>query len=42
MKVDLIAEREDHFTQDDLNNPEYFPRFFVVRRPANSDATDAA
>lgn len=35
-KADLIAERELHMTEADLNNPDYFPRYIVLRRPADS------
>jgi len=38
VKVDLIVERELQFIgSDDINNPEYFPKYLILRRPANTD-----
>lgn len=37
-KVDLIYERESQFKDEDLNNPQLFPRYIVLRRLANSDS----
>ena len=36
VKVDMIVERESIMTQDQLKNPNWFPKFIVSRRMANS------
>ena len=39
----MIAEREDHFTEEELReNNDYFPKFLILRRPASAGASDAA
>jgi hypothetical protein len=35
VKAQMIAERELHFVESDLANEVYFPKYLIVRRPAN-------
>lgn len=35
--MDLIVERELHFSEDDEKNPYYFPRYIMLRRPVRTD-----
>ena len=36
VKVEMIVERESIMTESDLNNTEWFPKFIVLRRKANT------
>jgi hypothetical protein len=35
VKVDMIAERELHMSELDLQKDSYFPKYIVLRRHAN-------
>lgn len=39
-KVELIRERESHITQEELKNPNYFPKYIVLRRPTNTSGSN--
>ena len=41
-KVELIAEREMHMTEADFANSDYFPKYIVLRRPANAAGIEGA
>ena len=35
VKVDMIVERESMMSYSELNNPEWFPKYIVLRRKVN-------
>ena len=37
VKVDMIAERELLFTDKDFKNGKLFPKFLILRKPAEGD-----
>jgi hypothetical protein len=37
VKVDMIVDRELHLTKNDLDNPDYFPNYLILRRPIDSE-----
>ncbi|CDW71077.1 UNKNOWN [Stylonychia lemnae] len=36
VKANMIVEREQFFTKDDLSSTKYFPSYIVIRRPLNA------
>ncbi|CDW78024.1 UNKNOWN [Stylonychia lemnae] len=41
VKANMIVEREQLFSQDELKLTKYFPNYIVIRRPQNTEITDA-
>ncbi len=37
LKAEMVAERESLMAEEDFNNPEYFPRFLILRRALGAD-----
>lgn len=40
VKCELIVEREANMNEQDLNNPKYFPKYLILRRPIESGETE--
>eukprot|EP00347_Sterkiella_histriomuscorum_P013895 403362947 len=36
VKVQMIVERELHFTEEELTSEQYFPKYLILRRPVSS------
>eukprot|EP00347_Sterkiella_histriomuscorum_P009500 403340976 len=36
VKVQMIVERELHFTEEELTQEQYFPKYLILRRPVSS------
>eukprot|EP00347_Sterkiella_histriomuscorum_P004781 403359125 len=41
VKVQMIVERELHFTDEELNSEKYFPRYLLLRRPVSSSDSES-
>ena len=35
VKVNMIAERELHFNENDFNNKDFFPKYLILRKPVD-------
>eukprot|EP00347_Sterkiella_histriomuscorum_P023209 403335532 len=40
VKVQMIVERELHFTEDELKQTDLFPKYLLLRRPVSSNQSD--
>ncbi|CDW77824.1 wd-40 repeat protein [Stylonychia lemnae] len=41
VKVQMIAEREIHFSKEDTQNPYLFPKYLILRRPIDTIDSDS-